>query len=76
MTDNKLLWIRITLLIFATLVGLDGLYWFLFFLWRSAANPGNNALWLLQIYKWLAVSATAFVSWIGLLVWIVKGRKK
>lgn len=31
MTENKFYWIGIPLLVLATLVGLDGLYWLLFF---------------------------------------------
>jgi hypothetical protein len=76
MTENKFYWIGIPLLVLATLVGLDGLYWLLFFLWRSAADPANNGVWHSHICRWSAVSAIALVGWIGLLVWIFKGRKK
>ncbi len=76
MTVNKSYWIGIPLLFLATLLGLDGLYWLLFFLWRSAADPANNAIWHSHIYGWLAVCAVALVGWTALLVWILKSRKK
>ena len=75
MSGKKRYWIGIPLLVLATFIGLDGLYWLLFSLWRSAADPANSALWHSQIYRWLAVSIIALVGWIGLLVWIFKGRR-
>ena len=50
MAKRKLFWVRISLLVLATLFELDALYWLLFFLWRSAADPAQNALWHSRIY--------------------------
>jgi uncharacterized membrane-anchored protein len=76
MTANKRILIGIFLLILVTLIGLDAVYWLLFFLWRCAADPSNNALWWPRVLIWFAVSTIAFAGWIILLVWILRRRKK
>jgi hypothetical protein len=76
MAQHKLFWVRISLLVLTTLVGLDGLYWLLFFLWRSAADPAQNALWHSRIYFWSAVSVAALIAWFALVVSILRDRKK
>lgn len=75
MTASKRSLIASVLLILVTLIGLDAVYWLLFYLWRSAADP-SNALWRTRIYIWFAVSTTALAGWIALLIWIINGRKK
>ena len=66
----------VILLALLTLIELDSVYWLLFFLWRSAAQPVSNNLWLPRIYLWLAVSIIIGATWIGLLICIVQhGRK-
>lgn len=67
-------WVVI-LFILLTIIGLDSIYWLLFFLWRSAAQPADNALWLPRIYAWLAASAITGVAWIALLIWTVRHRQ-
>ncbi len=56
------------LLILLTLVGLDAIYWLLFCIWRSAAEPANTSILLPRIYEWLAITIVAGVAWIALLV--------
>jgi len=76
MPARTVFWIRIGLLILITLVGLDALYWLLFFLWRSAAEPARHALWNSHICIWLAVSVAALVVWSALVVWMLRDRRK
>jgi hypothetical protein len=76
MTRNTVFWARTVLLVVTTLLGLYGLYWVLFFLWRSAAEPAQQAIWNSRIYIWAAVSFAAFVVWCVLVAWILKDRKK
>jgi hypothetical protein len=66
----------VILLALLTLLELDSIYWLLFFLWRSAAEPALNYLWFPRIYTWLAVSIIIGISWIALMVWIVRRERK
>lgn len=68
------LWILI-LFTLLTLIGLDSVYWLLYFIWRSAAQPSNNAVWLPHIYAWLAASTITGVAWIALLIWAIHHRR-
>ncbi|ADW71406.1 hypothetical protein AciX9_4460 (plasmid) [Granulicella tundricola MP5ACTX9] len=76
MAKRKLFWVRISLLVLVTLFGLDALYWLLFFLWRSAADPAQNALWHSRIYLWSATGVTALFAWVALVFWILRDRKR
>jgi hypothetical protein len=68
------LWVVI-LFTLLTLIGLDSVYWLLFFIWRSAAQPADNTLWRPRIYAWLAASIITGVAWIALLIWTVRHRR-
>ncbi len=76
MGANKrgVIWVVI-LFTLLTLIGLDSVYWLLFFIWRNAAQPTDNALWLPRIYAWLAASTITGVAWIALLIWTIRHRK-
>jgi uncharacterized membrane-anchored protein len=75
MSANKRKLIGVFLLALVTLVGLDAVYWLLFFIWRTAADPSNNAIWWPHIYIWFATAVGALAGWIVLLVWISKPTK-
>src|ERR1700737_4222714 len=64
------------LLVLLTLLSLDSIYWLIFFLWRSAAEPAVNNLWLPRIYIWLSPFIITGIAWVTLLIWVVRrGRK-
>jgi hypothetical protein len=75
MAERELFWARISILVLATLFGLDALYWLLFF-WRSGADPAQNALWHSRIYLWSAVSVNALFAWAALVFCILRDRKR
>jgi uncharacterized membrane-anchored protein len=75
MAANERRLIGIFLLVLVTLAGLEAVYWLLFFVWRTAADPSTNSLWWPRIYIWFAASVGALAGWIALLVWILKARK-
>jgi uncharacterized membrane-anchored protein len=61
-TKRYSLWIALLLL---TLFAADAVYWTLFFAWRSAADPANNALWHPRFYVWFAMAVVAVCLWIA-----------
>jgi hypothetical protein len=76
MTKKKNYMIGRVLLVLLTLIGFDSAYWLLFFIWRSAAEPANNALWLPRIHGWLACSIITGLAWVVLLVWMLRGKRR
>ena len=68
----QILWAVIALV---ALLGLDSIYWLLFFLWRSAAEPALNHFWLPRIYVWLVSCIITGTTWIALMIRAVRYRR-
>jgi hypothetical protein len=65
------LWSALVVLL---LIAADGLYWAMFFTWRSAADQANDQLWHPRIYIWISVAITAAVLWLVVAMSLYKSR--
>jgi hypothetical protein len=64
--------IALTLLVLLSLVGLDVVYWVLFFFWRSAAQPQYDAIWWPRVKTLLMEGAVVLAAWIADGIWLLR----
>jgi hypothetical protein len=64
------------LLVLLTLGGVESVYRLSSFLWMASAEPAHIKVWLTRIYVWLALSLFIGATWIGLLIMVVRDRRR
>jgi hypothetical protein len=74
MKSNFITWLGLGLILL-TLGGVHSVYWLTRFLWMATAEPAHKSLWATHIYAWASVSLLVGLSWITLLVLLVREER-
>jgi len=74
MKRHLIAWMSLVFLLL-TLGGVHSVYWLTRFLWMAAAEPAHKRLWTAQIHTWLAICLLLGISWIFLLMLLVREER-